>query len=150
MTVLCLLRKEEVKATPEERVRQAFITYLIQEKGVPKRAIAIEFTLADLPHLKNEPVPVDRRIDLLVFSPQQEPLLLIECKAAKLQPINESQLFGYNTFVKAPYLALVGDQEIRFFGHEKFLTYEEMIVGLDFLGDVSSRFLGGLNPFHGD
>ena len=133
MSIQCLLRGQKLKATPEEKVRQAFIAYLIYGRGVPLTSIAIECPLSDLPHLKSELVPVDRRIDLVVFTPPSmgpKPLLLVECKAENLTSLHESQLFGYNAFVKAPYAVLVGATEIRLFGPsivKDLPTYQEML-----------------------
>jgi len=128
----CVIRKQSLVATPEERIRQAFIAYLLHAKGYPIRSIAIEFPLKSLPHLKNEPVPVDRRIDLVVFDPTgSKPLLLVECKAEKLSGEHESQVFGYNPFVKAPYVALVGAEEIRLFGPKilpELPSYDELQI----------------------
>jgi len=130
MKLDCLIRKQPLVATPEERVRQAFIAYLLHVKGYPLRSIAIEYPLKDLPHLKNSDVPVDRRIDLLIFDPTgTKPLLLVECKAEKLFSEHESQVFGYNSFVKAPFVVLVGVEEIRLFGpkiYKELPRYEEL------------------------
>lgn len=138
MNIQCLLRGQKVKATPEERVRQAFIAYLVHGRQVPLSSIAIECPIRDLPHLKGDLVPVDRRVDLLVFTPASlgpKPLLLVECKAERLSDEHESQIFGYNAYVKAPFVVLVGAEEIRLFGPkivEKLPTYQEMLETVSF------------------
>lgn len=107
--LFCRLRKKEVKATPEEIVRQGVIKWLLEEGGYPPGLIAIEYSL---------PVPksskLKRRADLLVFLPADfpsfKPLLLIECKAAALTEESVRQLIGYNVYLKAPFIALASPQ----------------------------------------
>lgn len=74
------IRQKEVPATPEERVRQATIRFLIDEVKVPQNLIAVEFALSTV-----EP-KTDDRVDLLVQDFKvsgnlKRPWLLVECKA---------------------------------------------------------------------
>lgn len=74
------IRQKEVPATPEERVRQATIRFLIDEVKVPQNLIAVEFALSAV-----EP-KTDDRVDLLVQDFKvsgnlKRPWLLVECKA---------------------------------------------------------------------
>lgn len=109
----CLIRYLQVPATPEERVRQACLHWMIHSLGYPKEGIIIEKSLREMPHLThlNLPFP-DRRIDILVMS-QGQPLLVIECKAAKITPQAFSQLLGYHHWLKTPIAALVGKDEAK-------------------------------------
>jgi len=74
------IRKKDVPDTPEERVRQATIKFLIDEVKVPENLIAVEFALSTV-----EP-KTDDRVDLLVqdfkaSGDLKHPWLLVECKA---------------------------------------------------------------------
>ena len=74
------IRQKEVPATPEERVRQATVRFLMDEVKVPQNLIAVEFALSTV-----EP-NTDDRVDLLVQSFRdnadlKHPWLLVECKA---------------------------------------------------------------------
>lgn len=104
------VRKTKLVATPEEKVRQAVLHHLIHELSFPKESICVEKELKSLPHLSQTAVP-DRRVDILCFS-KGEVVLMIECKKEKLLPKDFDQLIGYNYYVKAPYIALIGDHEL--------------------------------------
>ena len=101
------IRKSFVKKTPEEEVRQSLLVKMIQELGYPLSLIAVE---------KELPTP-KRRLDILchaLIAGEIHPLLLIECKAV---PLNEKalwQVVGYNTFVSAPFIAIVNEKQILF------------------------------------
>lgn len=112
MNLFCPIRKKEVVATPEERVRASFIQFLIQ-KGFPKELILVETALSELPHIK-EKILLDRRVDILCYNTHLKPLLLVECKV-HLDSKHMSQVLGYNHFIQAPFLALVSSTllEIR-------------------------------------
>ena len=74
------IRQKEVPATPEERVRQATVRFLMDVVKVPQNLIAVEFALSTV-----EP-NTDDRVDLLVQSFKdnadlKHPWLLVECKA---------------------------------------------------------------------
>ena len=74
------IRGKDVPDTPEERVRQATVKFLIDEVKVPQNLIAVEFALSTV-----EP-NTDDRVDLLVQSFKdnadlKHPWLLVECKA---------------------------------------------------------------------
>ena len=74
------IRKKDVPDTPEERVRQATVKFLIDVVKVPQNLIAVEFALSSI-----EP-RTDDRVDLLVqdfkaSGDLKHPWLLVECKA---------------------------------------------------------------------
>ncbi len=74
------IRKKDVPDTPEERVRQATVKFLMDEVKVPQNLIAVEFALSTV-----EP-KTDDRVDILVqdfksFGDLKHPWLLVECKA---------------------------------------------------------------------
>ncbi|MBJ7449266.1 MAG: type I restriction enzyme HsdR N-terminal domain-containing protein [Parachlamydiales bacterium] len=114
------IRKVWVKATPEEIVRQRLINMMINQLGFPPSLLSVETDISLLPHLitLSSPFP-KRRLDLICYGknihPQYDlyPLLMVECKATCIKEIAVRQVIGYNHFVKAYYIALVGNKEIR-------------------------------------
>ena len=79
-TIYDPIRQKDVPDTPEERVRQATIKFLIETVKVPENLIAVEFALSMV-----EP-STDDRVDLLVqdfkaAGDLKHPWLLVECKA---------------------------------------------------------------------
>lgn len=107
------IRGKLVTKTPEEVVRQAFIYYLIEKKGFPKAAISVEKALDQLPFV-SEPAP-SRRVDILCLNLKLgTPLLLVECKAGAISRSMMQQVHGYNTFIKAPFVVLVGVKSLFF------------------------------------
>lgn len=108
----CLIRKTPVVLTPEEIVRQALLHLMTHSLGYPAGLISVEVSLDNLPGLSEVKKP-NRRADIIVFSQEIKPLLLIECKAIALSQSAIQQVIGYNHFVKAPYIALANPKEIK-------------------------------------
>lgn len=106
------IRRKWVVLTPEEWVRQNFISYLIQELKYPSPLIAIEKELM-LGELK-------KRFDILVYDQQHHPWLMVECKApeVKVTPDVLQQVLRYNISVPVPFLVLVNGNECRAFQRE--------------------------------
>src|SRR5262245_180548 len=77
------LRKRWLLLTPEEWVRQNFVQYLTRVKDYPASLIAIEKEIW-LGELK-------KRFDILVYSRDHKPWMMIECKEMATQ-LNESVL----------------------------------------------------------
>lgn len=92
--------------TPEERVRQALLLKMIGELGFPKGLIAVEKKVGS------------RRFDLVCYTPEMTPLLLVECKAGELNEVALHQAFGYNETIQAPFLCLANGLEIKTFWQE--------------------------------
>lgn len=114
------IRKSWVAATPEEIVRQLWLQRMIRELQYPKSLIAVEKKIPQL----------QRRIDILCYDPDCKPLLLIECKCEDLDQKAIEQVVGYNHFVKAPFVAVVNEKEVRFQSMEldRLPTYPEMLA----------------------
>ena len=96
------IRKKYVKLTPEERVRQNFVQYLINEGKYPPGLIEIEvmFKL----HGK-----LIKRIDVRVRDRSGNPVLLVECKSYKVGINDEKakdQIGEYNMHFKVPYVII--------------------------------------------
>jgi hypothetical protein len=93
-------RKKYVVLTPEEWVRQNFISYLISEKKFPASLIAVEAGLK-----YNQ---LQKRADILVYDKQGGPLLLVECKAPEVKITQDTfdQVARYNMTFKVKYLVV--------------------------------------------
>lgn len=95
---------------------------MIGELGYPKGLLSVERKVGE------------RRYDLVCFLPSGDALLLVECKAGKINRMAERQAFGYNSTLKAPFICLVNETEIKTLWLEKeevkfvpFLpTYEQL------------------------
>lgn len=101
------LRKQWLRLSPEEWVRQNFMQYLLQVLQYPAAMVAIEKEL-----LLNG---MKRRFDLLVFDAQHQPWMLVECKATTIalnQPVLE-QVLRYNITIPVPYLVISNGTETR-------------------------------------
>lgn len=97
-TIFDELRKKWVALTEEEWVRQHAIQYLLQDKLYPASLIAIEreFVFNGL----------KKRFDLLVFTNEAKPFLLLECKAPRVSLTENAlmQICTYNQVYDVPYL----------------------------------------------
>ncbi len=106
------IRKKWVALSPEEKVRQSLIAFMIEELLYPQELLCVEKSLSELPSHTKVSVP-DRRIDILCFAKNIHPefplypLLLVECKeSSTLAQMAKDQVIGYNHFVKAYFLAV--------------------------------------------
>ncbi|MES2122629.1 MAG: type I restriction enzyme HsdR N-terminal domain-containing protein [Chlamydiota bacterium] len=112
------VRRCWVRATPEEKVRQWWIQRMIHQLGFPRELIVVEKELKELPHLQHLNPP-DRRLDILCYSRDLHPLLLIECKQSGAKTCQNfldralEQVIGYNDCVQASFIAIACDAEIR-------------------------------------
>jgi hypothetical protein len=94
------IRRKFVAFTPEERVRQYFINYLLFYKSFPSGLLAVE-----------QPVMVNnmnQRVDIVAFNRKGEPLLIVECKAPSVNLTRDTyaQAARYNLTLKANYLVV--------------------------------------------
>jgi hypothetical protein len=87
---------------------------MISDLGYPRSLMAIEKQLSGLPHLAQQNHLPQRRIDILVYTQLQnklQPLLIIECKWGKLEPKFFTQLLGYNSYIRAPFVGLANEHQ---------------------------------------
>ena len=92
------LRKQFVRLTPEEFVRQHFISFLIEHKGYPSGRMANEIEIV----LGN----VRKRCDTVLYDSYLQPLMIIEYKAPSTV-INQKtfdQIARYNLALQVPWL----------------------------------------------
>lgn len=105
MEVFDPLRKKFVVLTDEEWVRQNLINYLAVDKKVPMTMMASERGLL----VNNMP----KRFDLLIFSSNGMPVMIVECKAPHI-PVNEEvfyQAARYNLTLQVKYLLITNGLE---------------------------------------
>ncbi len=100
LTLFDEIRKKNIIITPEEWVRQHFVQYLIRHKNYPKTLIKLEG--GHRLHGKA------KRSDILVFNPDGEKILLVECKAPSINIDQKvfDQIARYNIVHKIALLAV--------------------------------------------
>ena len=92
------LRKQFVRLTPEEFVRQRFVSYLITYKKYPQFRLANEIGI----ELGN----VKKRCDTVLYDEYLQPLMIIEYKAPSV-PVRQNtfdQITRYNMRLNVPWL----------------------------------------------
>jgi len=92
------LRKQWVRLTPEEFVRQQFVSFLIEHKGYPSGRMANEIEIV----LGN----VKKRCDTVLYDNYLHPLMIIEYKAPSLAISQKTfdQIARYNLALQVPWL----------------------------------------------
>jgi hypothetical protein len=107
------IRKQWVRLTPEEWVRQNFLHYLVTEKKYPASLIAVEkeIKLYDL----------TKRCDIVVYDQQSKPWMLVECKSMD-EPLNEKvamQILRYHQALPVKFLIITNGTYTYGFGKEQ-------------------------------
>ena len=124
MRIFDIIRKKFVVLDPEEWVRQHVIQWLINDKNYPATLINVEKQLT-LHKLK-------KRYDLVVFKPDGQIDILVECKAYSQKITQEvfDQIARYNLEIQANYLMLTNGLEHYYFkldtSQEKYLFMEQI------------------------
>lgn len=98
------IRRQWLRLTPEEWVRQNFLQYLLQVKKYPASLTAVEREIR-LGELK-------KRFDILVYDAQHQPWLMVECKGMD-ELLNDAvlqQILRYNIAVPVPHLVITNGQ----------------------------------------
>ena len=103
------VRQKWVVMTPEERVRQVFILYLLNVKGLPLSHLSVEHAVTVN--------GMTQRYDLVVFGNDLQPWMMVECKAphVKLTQKVADQAARYNTVLRAPLICVTNGVEQRVF-----------------------------------
>ncbi|MFM7310032.1 MAG: type I restriction enzyme HsdR N-terminal domain-containing protein [Flavobacteriales bacterium] len=128
-----LWRKKWVVLTPEEWVRQHVAHHFVSQLGYPSGRIALEISL--------KVHAMTKRADMVVYSAQGKPILVVECKAPNVA-ITQSvmdQVARYNLALGVSILVVTNGQTThccRVNHHESSVefisaipTYAEMCVG---------------------
>lgn len=94
------LRRKWLVLTPEEWVRQNFVQFLLQEMQYPAGLLALEKQIRLGERLK--------RFDILMYSRDHTPWMLVECKAPsiELSPETLQQVLRYHISLPATYLVI--------------------------------------------
>lgn len=123
MAIFDEIRKKFVVLTPEEWVRQHVVQYLLVGKKYPKSLINVE-KLVKVNGL-------NKRYDIVVFQPNGEIFLLIECKAPEVSISQQTfdQIARYNLKLNAQFLMVTNGLNHYFcqmdFENEKYVFLKE-------------------------
>lgn len=98
------VRNRWLLLTPEEVVRQQFVTYLIKILGFKAHLIGREVRI----------VGSRWRADIVVYDHYGNPLLIVECKAEQVAITQQvfEQAASYNATLRAPYLAVTNGSKL--------------------------------------
>lgn len=101
-------RKKWLQLTPEEWVRQHWIYYLIEQKGIPKPLISCEVSTKINSRKK--------RSDILVYK-DSKVQIIVECKRPNVQIDQKTlnQILMYNKSYFAKYLVLSNGVQHKYF-----------------------------------
>lgn len=110
------IRKKWLVLTPEEWVRQHVINFMITELKFSGSSLAIEKEL-----LLND---LKKRYDIVVYNPQLQPHLIVECKApyVALDQYVIDQALRYNLTVKARFVMITNGIKDFVFNSENKLV----------------------------
>lgn len=127
------LRKKHVTLTPEERVRQWFITVLRDVMKVPMHMMMSEVGMK----YGESTVKKEFRADIVVFDRRPGPMMIVECKRPDVEITKEvmEQALRYDMVMDVRFLALTNGHKTvickKEHGHVTFLdkppVYMEML-----------------------
>jgi type I restriction enzyme M protein len=120
--VKCLVRKKEMKLTPEEAVRQLYIQLLIDDYEYPVERMELEYAVSFGREKK--------RADIVIYDKQQttSPYIMVELKKPKLKDGKE-QLKSYCNATGAPIGIWSNGESVSFY-HRKDPNYFEDIPAI--------------------
>lgn len=120
--IKCLVRKKEIKLTPEEAVRQLFIRVLINRYQYPVERMEIEYAVVFGREKK--------RADIVIFDKDRvtTPYIMVELKKPKLKDGKE-QLKSYCNATGAPIGVWTNGDSISYY-HRKDPNYFEDITDI--------------------
>lgn len=123
------VRKKEIQITPEEKIRQKTIYFLLKELGVPESQLIVEKALSSLGVKGNK-----KRIDIGILDEFGNVIALVECKAYFIN-YNESpyqQAIDYVSLLNTKYYFVCDG--IDFIGY-KYEKETDQFFQLDELPD---------------
>lgn len=106
------LRKKNVTLTPEEKVRQWFITVLRDTMKVPVQMMMSEVGMK----FGNGPVKKEYRADIVVYDRRPAPVMVVECKRPDIELTREvlEQALRYDMVMNVKYMALTNGRKTYF------------------------------------
>jgi len=115
----CLIRKKDIKLTPEETIRQMYLQVLMDYYGYPTDRIELEYSVSFGREKK--------RADIVIFDKDQTtvPYIMVELKKPKLKDGKE-QLKSYCNATGAPIGIWTNGESISYY-HRKDPNYFEDI-----------------------
>ena len=123
------LRKKSVRLTPEEEVRQWFISVLHEGMKVPEHMMGSEVSLTWN--------GMDYRADIVVYDRSAHPLLVVECKRPEVELSQEvvDQAIRYNNALDVRYIVITNGLKTFMFERsaegfvfvEKAPSWEDML-----------------------
>ena len=120
--ITCTVRKKDIKATPEEVVRQLYLLVLTSDLGYPVSRMELEYEVTFGREKK--------RADIVIFDKQQttSPYIIVEVKKPKLKDGKE-QLKSYCNATGAPIGVWSNGRQISYY-HRKDPNYFEDLSGI--------------------
>lgn len=117
--ITCLIRKKEIKLTPEEAVRQLFLYKLLNKYGYPAGRIAVESPI----HFGREV----KRADILIWEKDRltAPYIIVELKKPKLNDGKE-QLKSYCNATGAPIGVWTNGNQISYYNRKDPNYFEDI------------------------
>ena len=115
------VRKKWVAYTPEEHVRQLFLSFLTVQKKYSAAHIAVEYPFVFENGKK-------QRADIVVFNRNAQPLMIVECKAAHIKITDETfrQIARYNARIRAPYIVVSNSVNNYCLRTRDFVRYDRL------------------------
>ena len=128
------LRRKEVALTPEEEVRQWFISFMNTRMNIPLYKMMSEVSL----RYGDGSVRQEFRADIVAYGRNSVPLMVVECKRPDIKIDNAvaEQALRYNMILNVKYIAITNGHSSHLFsrqedGHyrpeQAIPVYEEMV-----------------------
>lgn len=123
------IRKKLIQITPEEKVRQKTISYLIDKLNIEKELMQVEIQLKDygISTLKRADIIIEQVIDEVYY-----PLIVVECKAEQVELTDRvlEQVVDYADMINAPFVIVTNGNELE------ILEYDEKENKYYYLNDI--------------
>ena len=118
------IRQKFVRLTPEEKVRQQTIQFMIDRMNIPADKIGVELSLSSLGDIGNK-----KRIDIGIFNNSNKIVAIIECKAEYIgtKEAPYQQVINYVTSLGVyRYFVVDGYDIIGFYYNSKSDQFEKI------------------------
>lgn len=118
-TTSCLIRKKEIRLTPEEVVRQLMLDKLMNQYGYPESRIKLEFSVYFGREIK--------RADIVIMDEDRPliPFIIVEVKKPKLKDGKE-QLKSYCNSTGAPIAVWTNGEQIAYYNRKDPNYFEDI------------------------